>query len=234
MAAIPGVTRADLNFGAAKLRIEGEASLGALAEAGKAHGVGVEAESQAPVERSFWQTNPHVIPTVIAFVLAMAGEVAERAAIGPVRLAVLFYAAAILVGGYSTARKGLRNLLRLNFDMNVLMTIAVAGAAAIGQWSEGAVVAFLFGLSETLEGYTMERARQSIRTLMDLAPRIARVRRPGGAVVELPVDEVQVGDLLLVRPGEKIAMDGAILSGCSSINQAAITGESVPVDRGPG
>ncbi|MGE5673321.1 MAG: heavy metal translocating P-type ATPase, partial [Mycobacterium leprae] len=112
--------------------------------------------------------------------------------------------------------------------------IAVAGAAAIGQWSEGAVVAFLFGLSETLEGYTMERARRSIRALMDLAPRIARVRRPDGAVAELPVDEVQVGDLLLVRPGEKIAMDGAILSGSSSINQAAITGESVPVDRGPG
>jgi Cd2+/Zn2+-exporting ATPase len=113
-----------------------------------------------------------------------------------------------------------------------MMTGAVTGAALIGQWEEGAVVAFLYAVSNWLEGYTMDRARRSIRALMDLAPREARVRRNGGEAV-IPVQELRVGDLLLVRPGEKLAGDGIVKSGSSAVDQSPITGESVPVDKGP-
>lgn len=147
--------------------------------------------------------------------------------------AVSLYALTILVGGFPTARKGIRSLLRLEFDINTLMAVSVAGAALIGEWSEGAVVAFLFNLSEALESYSMERARGAIRALVQLAPRQARVRR-GQVEAEVPVEQVQVGDRLLVRPGERIAMDGVVRQGSSSVNQAAITGESIPAEKEPG
>jgi Cd2+/Zn2+-exporting ATPase len=139
----------------------------------------------------------------------------------------------MLIGGYATIRQGLRALSRLRFDMNGMMTGAVAGAALIGQWEEGATVAFLYAVSNWLEGTTMDRARRSIHNLMDLAPREARVRRNGAETLVL-TDDVLVGDLLLVRPGEKIPMDGIIRAGASAVNQAPITGESIPVDLGPG
>ncbi len=116
---------------------------------------------------------------------------------------------------------------------------AIIGAMAIGKWEEGATVAFLYSVSELLEAWSMEKARKSIRDLMDIAPKVARVRRPVGEFglpveMEIPVDEVEIGDTLIIRPGEKIAMDGVIIKGESAINEAAITGESVPADKGPG
>ncbi len=231
VAAIPGVSRVELNFAAAKMTVEGAVDLQTLQAKGEAHHIHVRPAKQAAPDLPFWKANPHVIPTAIAAVFAVAGQVAEQ--LRPGALAVALYALAILIGGWSTGRRGLRSLFTLNFDMNALMTIAVAGAAAIGQWGEGAVVAVLFGVSETLESYTMDRARRSIRSLMEIAPKVARLRRKG-AEVEVPVDEVRVGETLLVRPGEKLAMDGVITEGRSTLNQAAITGESMPVEKGPG
>lgn len=231
VAAIPGVTRVALNFAAAKLTVVGAADLETVRGTAKAHHIQVRPEREAAPELPFWKANPHVIPTAVAAGLAAAGQVTEWT--GPGWAAVGLYALAILTGGWSTGRKGLRHLLSLNFDMNALMTIAVAGAAAIGEWGEGAVVAVLFGVSETLESYTMDRARHSIRALMEIAPRVARLRR-GDQDVEVPVEEVQVGETLLVRPGEKLAMDGVITEGRSAVDQAAITGESMPVEKGPG
>ena len=139
------------------------------------------------------------------------------------RMAIPLFAAAMLVGGYATIRRGLRALARFRFDMNGMMTGAVTGAALIGQWEEGAVVAFLYAVSNWLEGYTMDRARRSIQALMDHAPREARIRRDGVEIV-VPVEDVKVGDLLLVRPGEKLPMDGIVRAGASAVNQAPITG----------
>ena len=114
--------------------------------------------------------------------------------------------------------------------MKTLMTIAIIGAAIIGEWAEGAVVVFLFALSEALEGYSIDKARQSIRSLMDIAPNRATIRR-GNQTMEIDVEDVQINDIMIIKPGEKIAMDGEVVKGESSISQAAITGESIPVHK---
>ena len=142
----------------------------------------------------------------------------------------ILFAAAIILGGYPLFKTGLKNLIRLDFDMKTLMTIAIIGAAIIGEWSEGAVVVILFAISEVLEGYSMEKARASIRSLMELAPTEALVVRNGKEIL-LKAEDIEIGDLMLVKPGQMIAMDGIIVDGHSSVNQAAITGESVPVEK---
>ena len=136
-------------------------------------------------------------------------------------------------GGIYTVRRALSAARALSLDINVLMLVAVAGAVAIGEWSEAAAVLFLFALAQLLETRSMERARHAIRALMQLAPAKALVRR-GGAEVLVGVDGLAVGDTILVRPGEKIAMDGVVIEGASDVNQAPITGESVPVEKLPG
>jgi len=144
------------------------------------------------------------------------------------------YAAAILVGGYYVARSGLTALWTTrSLDINFLMTVAAVGAMFIGEWEEGALVVFLFSLGETLESYTLDRARNAIRSLMDLAPPEA-TRLRNGLEERVPVESLQVGDIILVRPGERIPMDGVIVAGSSAVNQAPITGESVPVEKQPG
>lgn len=113
------------------------------------------------------------------------------------------------------------------------MTIAVIGAAFIGEWGEGATVVILFAISEALETYSMDKARQSIRTLMDIAPREALIRR-GNQELMIEVEDIQPGDIMMIKPGQKIALDGTVAKGFSSVNQAAITGESVPVSKSIG
>ncbi len=145
-------------------------------------------------------------------------------------LTMLAFLGAIMIGGYSLFKTGIQNLFHLEFDMRTLMTIAIIGAAIIGEWSEGAIVVILFAISEALERYSMDKARASIQTLMDIAPKEAQVRR-GDKEVMVAVAEIEIGDILLVKPGQKIAMDGFVVKGISAVNQAAITGESVPVSK---
>jgi Cd2+/Zn2+-exporting ATPase len=121
----------------------------------------------------------------------------------------------------------------LSLDINVLMLVAVIGAMLIGEWSEGATVTFLFAFAQILEARSMDRARHAIRALMDLSPPEAVVRR-GSREVRVPVEAVRVDEILLVKPGEKIPLDGVVVSGTSPVNQAPITGESLPVDKSAG
>lgn len=169
---------------------------------------------------------------------------------------IVLYVAATVVGGLLVARKGLSNLwINHELDINFLMTLAGTGALLIGEFQEAALVIFLFSLGETLEGYTLDQARNSIRSLMTVVP--AEATRLSGCVdcaehlgqdgymggicpfcamheQRVPVDELLVGDVLVVRAGERIPMDGIVTAGESTINQAAITGESLPVDKAPG
>jgi Cd2+/Zn2+-exporting ATPase len=143
------------------------------------------------------------------------------------------FAASIALGAVPTARRALASVRARVLDINVLMLVAVAGAIALGEWSEGASVVFLFALAQLLETRAMDRARGAIRALMDLAPAEAIVRR-GHDEVRVAIDDVGVGDVIVVRPGEKIPLDGRVIAGGSHVNQAPVTGESLPVEKAPG
>jgi Cd2+/Zn2+-exporting ATPase len=140
---------------------------------------------------------------------------------------------ATFAAGIHTARRAWTSVQSRVLDINVLMLVAVIGAVALGEWSEAATVVFLFSLAQLLESRAMERARGAIRALMDLAPSTAHVRRDGREL-SVPVDDVEVGDVVIVRPGEKIALDGRVAAGDSHVNQAPVTGESLPVAKSPG
>lgn len=171
----------------------------------------------------------------VSGVLALAAEIvawttkAERS--WPV---LMLSAAAILLGGLPTLRKGFIALRTFTPNINFLMSIAVAGAFAVGEYPEAAVVVFLFALAELIEKYSLERARNAVRALMAMAPDSAFVRQSDGSWIESPAADVPVGAVVRVRPGERIPLDGVIAAGASAVNQAPITGESVPVDKGPG
>ncbi len=146
-------------------------------------------------------------------------------------LSIAFYLLGILAGLWMVAPKAWRSALSLRPDMNLLMTIAVVGAVAIGEWFEAATVAFLFSLSLLLESWSVGRARRAIAALLDLTPPVAHVRQGDLAVNDVSPDDVVVGSIIVVRPGEKIPLDGIVRQGTSAINQAPITGESVPVSK---
>lgn len=218
---LEGVVDAQVNFGAAKLTVYGNASLEELHEAGAFEKLTIypEKEKRAPApSEPFWKRYS-LLGLSVLFLIA-----------GYLFTTNLLFAAVILLGGFPLFKTGLKNLTRLEFDMKTLMTIAIIGAAIIGEWSEGAVVVILFAISEVLEGYSMDKARASIRSLMEMAPAEAVVVR-NGRELTLKAEDIEIGDIMLVKPGQRIAMDGVIVEGASSVNQAAITGESVPAEK---
>lgn len=167
----------------------------------------------------------------ISTVLYALGLVLEQFTTEP--FVVFLYLTAMGLSGHQTFIKGLRNLVRFKFTIDTLMTIALVGAVAIGEWKEGTLVAILFGLNEYLEGLGMEKARRSVEALLEVAPREAIVLRDGDETV-VPIETLAAGDVVLVRSGDKIPSDGVIVDGRSSVSEAAITGESLPVDKAPG
>jgi Cd2+/Zn2+-exporting ATPase len=147
---------------------------------------------------------------------------------------LVIYIAAILIGGYYFGREAIEELIfERQVGIELLMSIAAVVAAALGEPAEGAMLVFLYSISEAAEGYTEEKTRAAIKALMDLAPKVALVRRDG-IEREIPVEELLVGDVLIVKPGQAMATDGEVLVGASSVNQAPVTGESVPVEKQPG
>ncbi|TJY42904.1 cadmium-translocating P-type ATPase [Cohnella pontilimi] len=224
------VKEAKVNFGASKLSVIGEASVAELEKAGAFEGLRVypEKEKRGIVREPFWKKKSTVQIFISAALLA-AGYIAGDGQ----NSATILFGLTIIIGGYTLFIKGIKSLVKLSFNMNTIMTIAILGAAAIGQWAEGATVVFLFAISEALESYSMEKARQSIRSLMDVAPKEAIIRR-GNEELQVPVDQIAIGDIMIVKPGQKIAMDGSVLSEHAMVNQAAITGESLPVSKTKG
>lgn len=147
---------------------------------------------------------------------------------------IVLYLAAFAVGGYVKAKEGLHTLiLERDLDVNLLMIVAAIGAASIGYWTEGAVLIFIFSLSGALESYTMDRSSRDISALMDMKPETA-VRCKDGVETTVRIEELVVGDIVVVRPGENIPADGVVIEGASSVNQASITGESIAVDKEAG
>lgn len=135
-------------------------------------------------------------------------------------------------GGFYTIREALDNLRLRKFEIDTLMLVAAAGAAALGAWAEGALLLFLFSLGHALEHYALGRAKNAIEALAKLAPATATVRREG-ETREVPVEDLKIGDVVIVRPNERLPADGFIIKGMSSVNQAPVTGESIPVDKRP-
>lgn len=150
--------------------------------------------------------------------------------IGPAWLPTALYAMAYLFGGWFTAKEALENLRARRFAIDTLTLVAAIGAAALGKWAEGALLLFLFSIGHSLEQYAMGRARKAIEALAELAPDTALVRR-GGSTQTIPVAELQLGDVVIVKPNERLAADGVVVVGTTSVNQAPVTGESVPVDK---
>ncbi|MGB9936982.1 MAG: heavy metal translocating P-type ATPase [Methanobacterium sp.] len=148
-------------------------------------------------------------------------------------LAEAIFLAVIIISGYKLIKNGIMGLLKGNFSMNLLMTIAVLGSFAIGSGAEGAVILFLFYIAEFLESYAGKKARKSIETLLKLAPETATIKR-NGKNKDLHVADVNINDILVIRPGDKIPLDGTVINGISTVNQAAITGESMPVTKSEG
>lgn len=227
---LPGVQGAKVNFGASKVYVQGNATIEELEKAGAFENLKIRDEKEQKIEREpFWKQKENIKVYISALLLVISWFLGEQYGEEHI-LPTIGFAASILIGGYSLFIKGLKNLSRLKFDMNTLMTIAILGAAVIGEWGEGAMVVILFAISEALERYSMDKARQSIESLMDIAPKEALIRR-GNEEMMVHVEDIQVGDIMIVKPGQKLAMDGTVIKGTSTLNQAAITGESVPVTK---
>ncbi|TAA26688.1 heavy metal translocating P-type ATPase [Pseudoxanthomonas winnipegensis] len=160
------------------------------------------------------------------------GFTVEKLTSAPGWLPLVCYIAAYVFGGFYTVREAFDNLRLRRFEIDTLMLVAAAGAAALGSWAEGALLLFLFSLGHALEHYAMGRAKRAIEALAELAPETARVRREG-EWVEVPVSELDIGNVVSVRPNERLPADGFVVAGTSSVNQAPVTGESIPVDKRP-
>ncbi|MFC7322069.1 heavy metal translocating P-type ATPase [Halobacillus campisalis] len=229
---IRGVDHAEVNFAASKITVSGDVTVQQLEKAGAFEKLSVrEDQSESPA------SSPHFFSKyfrelLAAFFLIVAYTVLWTAGEPSIYTTGLFIAA-ILTGGTRLFITGLQNLSRATFDMRTLMTLAIIGASILGEWGEAAVVVILFAISEALESNSMNKARESIRTLFNMAPDRALVRR-NGVEQEIASKEIIIGDTLLIKPGQKIPVDGEISLGNSSINQAAITGESIPVQKGVG
>jgi Cd2+/Zn2+-exporting ATPase len=235
VAALDGVRAAHVSFGNATMAVEGDAGADQVQAAVSRAGYRAQpltrrrSEPQVP----YWRRDVRTMSTV-ASVVMLAVAVGATLAGAPRPLAEPLYLASMAVGGWPIARAALTGLRRGSLDMNVLMTLAAFGAVGIGSYAEGAWVLVLFGVGTTLESFAFDRSRRSVGELMDLAPEQARVLADDGSEHLVPVEEVTVGTRFVVRPGERIALDGNVVAGASSVDEAPITGESVPVDKQPG
>jgi len=177
--------------------------------------------------------NPQVVTSALSGLLLALGFFGSMLGLSPL-LETSLYLLAVIIGGWYFIREGIETLLEeRQIGIEILMAVAAVTAGLLGQWAEAAMLVFLYSISEAAEGYTEERTRNAIRALMDLAPKTALVLRDNKEIV-IPAEELLVGDIFIVRPGEAVATDGEIIAGHSSLNQAPVTGESVPVEKNIG
>src|SRR5262245_5287047 len=210
------------------------AKLSASAIAGAVADTGMRAwlEHEEPVAGTERQTRIRQTLVLISAAALGAGFVAQFMHL-PQAIAIAAFVVSLAAAASVTTRKAV-NAIRIGaLDINVLMLIAAAGAVILGEWSEAATVVFLFAVAQALEARTLERARTAIRALMDLTPTDALVRGAAGER-HVDVDQVVPGTIIIIKPGEKIPLDGRVIAGESAVNQAPVTGESLPIDKTPG
>ncbi|AOY75037.1 putative cadmium-transporting ATPase [Clostridium formicaceticum] len=231
---IDGVQEAILNFSTSKLYVKHQAQhkeiLQMIKETGH-EGTLVEngrknIKKQQEIQ---WYQNKKTVLTFTSGFFTLIGLILSFI-VGNKEASTPFFALAMVTGGYHIAKNGLYAVKSLNLDMNFLMLIAAIGAAFLGEWSEGAAVVFLFSIGNTLQVYTMDKTRKAISQLMELAPKEALLKTSSGEVT-VSVEELSIGDIVIIKPGERIPIDGIVHQGHSFVNQAPITGESIPVEK---
>ena len=229
---VEGVKSADINFVTAKMRVasdEGLVSEVLIDKAVKTAGYKIVTD-QPKIKTSVRDFLPTTQLSVFLSGLFILSGALLLIFTSSELSAVIAVIIGIIVGGVPIAQKGIMEARNLKPGMNALMTMAIVGAMVIGEWMEAGTVVFLFALAQLLEAKSMDKARRSINTLIDKSPKTARVRRDGD-FVNVPVDQVIVGDYISIKPGENIPMDGVVMNGKSHVDQSAITGESYPVGK---
>ncbi len=239
---LPGVVDASANVPGGIVRVEYEPesplTVEIIQETVRREGFRVVDRVRAAWARAggllaLWWRNRELVLASLALIFLLAGLAVEHLTAWPRTVAIALYALSYLAGGYEGAVSAALMLRKGVLDIDFLMIASALGAAYLGEWSEGAILLFLFSLSGALETFAMDRTRHAIQALMALRPAVAVVRRDGQEV-EVPVEEVQVGDEVIVRPGEAIPVDGQVIEGVSAVDQSPITGESIPVTKRKG
>ncbi|KWU59023.1 ATPase [Bacillus mycoides] len=224
---VSGVEEVRVNFATGKMQIRHNRNaddiIKEVSNAGFEASLAGTRRGAAPVSKS---KNTTLILSGLFLALGFGGSFTNVLPL----LITLLYAASIVIGGYKPAKSAFYAIRSKSLDMNVLMISAAIGAALIGQWLEGATVVWLFALGATLQNKSIERTRESIRGLIDLAPSEAWIK-VGTELIKESVDDVAVNTTIVVKPGEKIPLDGTVIGGTSTVNQAPITGESIPIDK---
>ena len=230
---LPGVETLAADVVSQRLRVAYDAARlapAAMVDAAADAGLRMWLEHEAPLDAGAADARRAWFTLASGAALA-AGLAADWAGVTP--LAAVAYLAAVGAGVVAPAQRALAAVRSRSLDINVLMVLAVAGALAIGEWAEAASVVFLFALSQWLEARTLQRARHAIRALLDLAPREALVRRDGRDE-RVPVESIAAGETVLVRPGDRVAIDGLVIAGSSEVDESSLTGESLPVEKSTG
>lgn len=235
LAGCPGIADIDVLPKSAKIKVSidvAQISPARLRDKLREIGFPVVEGAELPAQPKPWR-NPKVLASLTSGLLLLTGWLVS-AAPSMAAAALPLNVAAIVIGGYFFGRDAIEEFVfERRIGIQMLMSIAAIVAAALGQPAEGAALVFLYSISEAAEGYTEEKTRSAIKALMALAPKIALVRRDGDEI-EIPVEELVVGDVFIARPGQSMPTDGEILSGSSSVNEAPVTGESIPVEKRPG
>lgn len=227
-----GVRSAQVSFGNGLLVLEGNVDDNVLKRAVSRAGYRL-APTARTAERRVWWIDPRSVSLAASVALLVVGVIASLAS-APRPVAEPLYLASMVVGGWPIAQAAAGALCRRSLDMNVLMALAAVGAVGIGAYAEGAWVLVLFAFGTWLEFWALDRSRRSVQSLMELSPQQARVVDGGGEERLVPVDAVEVGEWFIVRPGERIPLDGRVADGLSAVDQAPITGESVLAEKEPG
>ncbi len=229
---VEGILVISVNYAAEMMRFEYDSTViqrDEIVRHVRSLGYEIEKEEKKGWIRQNWEL---ILALLSGFFLA-AGFFGGRLFGLPQAGSTVLYIFAYLAGGYDATRHGIKAAVKFRFDIDFLMVVAAVGAAILGAWAEGALLLFLFSIGHSMEHYAMGRARRAIQALGDITPKTARVRRDGHET-ELSVAELVRGDVVIIRPGERIPIDGMVTEGRSSADQSPITGESLPVDKEPG